>query len=57
MNKTVAVLGGGHGAHAMAAELSSREFAVNLYEMPQFSRNIQRLFRCQGLRLYLQCDT
>ena len=49
MNKTVAVLGGGHGAHAMAADLSSRGFAVNLYEMPQFTHNIKRLFDTKAI--------
>jgi opine dehydrogenase len=43
MNETVAILGGGHGAHAMAADLVSRGFSVNLYEMPQFIANLQRL--------------
>lgn len=44
MNKLVAVLGGGHGAHAMAADLISRGFGVNLYEMPEFKHNIHSLF-------------
>ena len=43
MKGTVAILGGGHGAHAMAADLASRGFAVNLYEMPQFIANLRRL--------------
>ncbi|HSV25677.1 MAG TPA: NAD/NADP octopine/nopaline dehydrogenase family protein [Xanthobacteraceae bacterium] len=44
MNKNVAILGGGHGAHAMAVDLMSRGFAVNMYEMPQFAQNLQKLF-------------
>ncbi len=44
MNRLVAVLGGGHGAHAMAADLISRGFSVNLYEMPRFKHNLQELF-------------
>lgn len=40
----VAVLGGGNGAHAMAADLSSRGFGVNLYEMPEYRHNVARLF-------------
>ena len=43
MKETVAILGGGHGAHAMAADLVSRGFSVKLYEMPQFIANLQRL--------------
>jgi opine dehydrogenase len=44
MNKTVAILGGGHGAHAMAVDLISRGFTVNLFEMPEFKSNIEKLF-------------
>jgi glycerol-3-phosphate dehydrogenase len=44
MKKLVAVLGGGHGAHAMAVDLSSRGFSVNMYEMPQFKHHLQALF-------------
>ena len=44
MNHAVAVLGGGHGAHAMAADLVSRGFSVNLFEMPEFQPNLARLF-------------
>ena len=40
----IAVLGGGHGAHAMAADLKSRGFTVNMYEMPQFKDNLNQLF-------------
>jgi opine dehydrogenase len=49
MNKTVAILGGGHGAHAMAVDLISRGFAVNMYEMPQFARNLQGLFETKTI--------
>ena len=44
MTDAVAVLGGGHGAHAMAADLASRGFAVNLFEMPRFRDNVRALF-------------
>ena len=42
MKKLVAVLGGGHGAHAMAVDLSSRGFSVNMYEMPRSSTTCKR---------------
>jgi opine dehydrogenase len=42
--KKVAVLGGGHGAHCMAADLASRGFLVNLYEMPGFKDNMAHVF-------------
>ena len=38
--KTVAVLGGGNGAFATAADLALRGFTVNLLEVPQFAENI-----------------
>ena len=44
MTKAVAVLGGGHGAHAMAGDLASRGFAVNMFEMPRFRANLRELF-------------
>jgi opine dehydrogenase len=42
--KAVAILGGGHGAHAMAGDLASRGFAVNLFETPEFRHGLQELF-------------
>ncbi|MCD6580175.1 MAG: NAD/NADP octopine/nopaline dehydrogenase family protein [Desulfuromusa sp.] len=44
MNKKIAILGGGHGAHGMAVDLISRGFTVNLFEMPEFRQNIEQLF-------------
>lgn len=44
MNKKVAILGGGHGAHGMAVDLISRGFTVNLFEMSEFRQNIEQLF-------------
>jgi opine dehydrogenase len=48
--KTVAVLGGGHGAHAMAVDLVSRGFAVNMFEMPEFSDALRELFQTKTIR-------
>jgi opine dehydrogenase len=50
MTDVVAVLGGGHGAHAMAADLMSRGFAVNLFEMPEFEANLRTLFETRAIR-------
>jgi opine dehydrogenase len=50
MTDTVAVLGGGHGAHAMAVDLASRGFVVNLFEMPQFSDGLRELFDTKAIR-------
>ena len=49
MKETVAVLGGGHGAHAMAVDLTSRGFAVNLFEMPEFSAGMREVFRTRTI--------
>lgn len=40
----IAVLGGGNGAHALAADLVNRGFEVNLYEMPKFKDNMKKVF-------------
>lgn len=42
--KKIAVLGGGNGAHTMAAEFTLKGHTVNLYEMPQFKANMQKVF-------------
>jgi len=46
---TVAVLGGGHGAHAMAADLISRGFAVNFFEFERFRDNVEKLFETKTI--------
>jgi opine dehydrogenase len=50
MKETVAVLGGGHGAHAMAADLVSRGFGVTMFEMPQFRDGVRDLFATRAIR-------
>lgn len=47
----VAVLGGGHGAHCMAADLASRGFEVNMFEMDEFKRNLSLLFETQTIEI------
>lgn len=51
MNKKIAVLGGGHGAHTMAADLTLRGFKVTMYEMPQFKGNIRKLFETGTIKI------
>jgi opine dehydrogenase len=46
-----AVLGGGHGAHCMAADLVSRGFKVNLFEMPEFQHNLSKLFDTKTIEI------
>lgn len=50
-SKRAAVLGGGHGAHCMAADLASRGFEVNMFEMPAFKHNLERLFQTQTVAI------
>ena len=49
--RKVAVLGGGHGAHCMAADLASRGFRVNMFEMPEFRENLSRLFETRTIEV------
>lgn len=37
----IAVLGGGNGAHAAAADLTLRGFTINMYEDERFAPNMQ----------------
>jgi len=42
MKEAIAILGGGHGAHAMAGDLASRGFSVNMFEIPSFRAACER---------------
>jgi len=46
----VAVLGGGNGGHAVAAELSLAGCKVNFFELPQFAANFERVLRTKEVR-------
>ena len=50
MNKKVAILGGGHGAHTMAADLTSRGFQVTMFEMEKFRGNLKKLFETRTIK-------
>ncbi len=43
--KKIAVLGGGHGAHIMAADLAMKGHTVNMFEMPHLKHNMAKVFR------------
>ena len=47
--KKIAVLGGGNGAHTMAAEFALKGHTVNLYEMPQFKNNMKKVLKPRRL--------
>ncbi len=44
MPVSVAVLGGGNGGHAAAADLTHRGFEVHMYEDARFAPNMQKVF-------------
>jgi len=47
--KKIAILGGGNGAHTMAAEFTLKGHTVNLYEMPQFKNNMKKVFETKTI--------
>ena len=47
----IAVLGGGNGGHAVAANLSLAGFKVNFFELPQFSESFERVLRTKEIRI------
>ncbi|MBO7385222.1 MAG: NAD/NADP octopine/nopaline dehydrogenase, partial [Clostridia bacterium] len=49
--KKIAILGGGNGAHTMAAEMTLKGHTVNLYEMPQFKDNMKEVFETKTIFL------
>lgn len=46
----VAVLGGGNGGHAVAAELALAGYKVNFFEHPQFAANFEKVLRTKEVR-------
>jgi opine dehydrogenase len=49
--KTVCVLGGGHGAHAVAADMALKGFNVRICEVPEFAHNMQKVLDTNQIRL------
>jgi opine dehydrogenase len=47
--KKIAVLGGGNGAHAMAADLTLKGYKVNMCEAPEFKENINSTLERQTI--------
>ena len=48
-SKKVAILGGGHGAHAMSADLIDKGFSVNFFEMEEFQDNVQKVLETKKI--------
>jgi len=49
--KRIAVLGGGNGAHAMAADLTLKGYEVNICEAPEFKENFSITLERQAIEL------
>jgi len=49
MKQTIAVLGGGNGAHAVAADLTFAGYEVKIFEFPQFKANIQKVLETREI--------
>jgi opine dehydrogenase len=47
----IAVLGGGNGAHALAADMALRGFEVALAELPAFSRRVAKVLRTRSIEV------
>ena len=46
----VAILGGGNGGHAVAANLALTGFKVNLFELPQFAKSLEKVLRTKEIQ-------
>ncbi len=57
MVKKVAVLGGGNGAHAAAADLTLRGYEVHMYEDARFAMNMQKVFETKTIELKGACGS
>ena len=51
MLRKIAVLGGGNGAHAMAADLTLKGFEVNMCETPKFRESFSTTLERQAVCL------
>lgn len=49
--KKIAVLGGGHGAHMMAADMALKGHQVTMYEMPQYKDKMAKVFSTKEIQV------
>jgi opine dehydrogenase len=47
----IAVLGGGNGGHAIAANLSLAGFKVNFFELPRFAESFEKVLRTKEIQI------
>lgn len=55
MSISVAILGGGNGAHAAAADLTLRGFEVHMVEEERFVSNMQKVFDTHTIEVHGAC--
>jgi len=48
----ISILGGGHGAHTMAADLKLRGHDIVMYEMPHFERNVRKVLETKEIEIF-----
>jgi len=49
--RKIAVLGGGNGAHMMAADMALKGHEVRMFEMPQYKRNMAKVFETKEIKV------
>ena len=47
ISRKIAVLGGGNGAHCMAADMKLKGHTVKMFEFPEYKHNMQKVFDTQ----------
>ncbi len=51
MVEEITILGAGHGGHAVAADLALGGFKVNIFELPEFEKNLEPIIACGGIEV------
>ena len=49
--KKIAVLGGGHGGHTMAADFTIKGHSVNMFEFPEYRQDMAKVFETQQIEI------
>lgn len=49
MTKTIAIIGGGNGAHAAAVDMKKRDFTVRMYEDARFAGSMDKVFKTKEI--------
>jgi len=47
VSRKITVLGGGNGAHCMAADMKLKGHTVKMFEFPEYKHNMQKVFDTQ----------